>query len=250
MCPCDRTQGALLQAVRGYAAKEVRFGIECREAVLSGVNKLADAVQVTLGPKVRRAGEFARSSWVCLRRRQRRGQQICRHGGGASSCGGARGWRPAPPITRAPCARPPPRRAAPQGRNVMIEQAFGGPKITKDGVTVARGIELKDKFENMGASLVKQVASATNDVAGDGEGVQGAAAARGACGPGPAGSSTGMACAGRRAWRARHTQGSAQQACRAACGPPGAATCCMLPPLCAHRAVQAPRLPRCSRARS
>lgn len=50
----------------------------------------------------------------------------------------------------------------------MIEQAYGGPKITKDGVTVARAIELRDKFENIGASLVKQVASATNDVAGDG----------------------------------------------------------------------------------
>jgi hypothetical protein len=50
----------------------------------------------------------------------------------------------------------------------MIEQPYGGPKITKDGVTVAKAIELKDRFENMGASLVKQVASATNDVAGDG----------------------------------------------------------------------------------
>jgi chaperonin GroEL len=59
-----------------------------------------------------------------------------------------------------------------QGRNVMIEQSYGGPKITKDGVTVARAIELKDRFENIGASLVKQVASATNDVAGDGECVQ------------------------------------------------------------------------------
>ncbi|KAG2436092.1 hypothetical protein HYH02_011603 [Chlamydomonas schloesseri] len=96
---------ALLQAVRFYAAKDVRFGIECRDKVLAGVNKLADAVQVTLGPK---------------------------------------------------------------GRNVMIEQTYGGPKITKDGVTVAKAIELKDKFENIGASLVKQVASATNDVAGDG----------------------------------------------------------------------------------
>ncbi|GFR49009.1 hypothetical protein Agub_g11030 [Astrephomene gubernaculifera] len=94
-----------LQAVRYYAVKDVRFGIECRDKVLVGVNKLADAVQVTLGPK---------------------------------------------------------------GRNVMIEQAYGGPKITKDGVTVAKAIELKDKFENIGASLVKQVASATNDVAGDG----------------------------------------------------------------------------------
>ena len=92
------------QVVR-YASKDVKFGIECRGAVLAGVNKLADAVQVTLGPK---------------------------------------------------------------GRNVMIEQAYGGPKITKDGVTVAKAMELKDKFENIGASLVKQVASATNDVAGDG----------------------------------------------------------------------------------
>ncbi|KIY93992.1 Chaperonin CPN60-2 [Monoraphidium neglectum] len=100
-----RVSAALLTAARGYASKEVRFGIECREAVLGGVNKLADAVQVTLGPK---------------------------------------------------------------GRNVMIEQPYGGPKITKDGVTVAKAIELKDRFENMGASLVKQVASATNDVAGDG----------------------------------------------------------------------------------
>lgn len=56
-----------------------------------------------------------------------------------------------------------------QGRNVMIEQSYGGPKITKDGVTVAKAMELKDRFENIGASLVKQVASATNDVAGDGK---------------------------------------------------------------------------------
>ncbi|KAF5841262.1 GroEL-like apical domain-containing protein [Dunaliella salina] len=109
-----RSQPALalpaLQAVAGaqqrhYAAKDVRFGIDSRNSVLSGVNKLADAVQVTLGPK---------------------------------------------------------------GRNVMIEQMYGGPKITKDGVTVAKAIELKCKYENMGAALVKQVASATNDVAGDG----------------------------------------------------------------------------------
>lgn len=90
---------------RGYAAKELRFGDDCRAGVLAGVEKLADAVQVTLGPK---------------------------------------------------------------GRNVVIEQPYGGPKITKDGVTVAKAIEFKDKFQNVGASLVKQVASATNDVAGDG----------------------------------------------------------------------------------
>ena len=55
-----------------------------------------------------------------------------------------------------------------QGRNVIIEQSYGSPKITKDGVTVARAIEFKNRFENVGANLVKQVASATNDVAGDG----------------------------------------------------------------------------------
>jgi len=90
---------------RGFAAKEIRFGVDCRDGLLAGVDKLADAVQVTLGPK---------------------------------------------------------------GRNVVIEQPYGGPKITKDGVTVAKAIELKDKFQNVGANLVKQVASATNDVAGDG----------------------------------------------------------------------------------
>jgi chaperonin GroEL len=55
-----------------------------------------------------------------------------------------------------------------QGRNVVIEQAYGPPKITKDGVTVAKAIEFQDKFHNVGAQLVRQVASATNDVAGDG----------------------------------------------------------------------------------
>ena len=55
-----------------------------------------------------------------------------------------------------------------QGRNVIIEQAYGGPKITKDGVTVAKAIEFENRYQNVGASLVKQVASATNDVAGDG----------------------------------------------------------------------------------
>ncbi|DBB12576.1 hypothetical protein WJX82_009550 [Trebouxia sp. C0006] len=98
-------QAAIQQThVRGFA-KEVKFGVDCRAAVLSGVEKLADAVQVTLGPK---------------------------------------------------------------GRNVIIEQAYGSPKITKDGVTVAKAIEFENRYQNVGASLVKQVASATNDVAGDG----------------------------------------------------------------------------------
>ncbi len=56
-----------------------------------------------------------------------------------------------------------------QGRNVIIEQTYGAPKITKDGVTVAKSIEFHDRLQNLGASLVKQVASATNDVAGDGK---------------------------------------------------------------------------------
>ena len=88
---------------RGYA-KDVKFGVESRASMLAGCDKLADAVQVTMGPK---------------------------------------------------------------GRNVVIEQTYGSPKITKDGVTVAKNIEFSDRFMNLGASLVKQVASATNDVAGD-----------------------------------------------------------------------------------
>jgi len=87
------------------AAKDVKFGSEARNRMLKGVNILADAVKVTLGPK---------------------------------------------------------------GRNVVIDKSFGAPRITKDGVTVAKEIELEDKFENMGAQMVKEVASRTNDTAGDG----------------------------------------------------------------------------------
>jgi chaperonin GroEL len=87
------------------AAKLVRFGQDARDKILKGVNLLADAVTVTLGPK---------------------------------------------------------------GRNVVIEKSFGAPIVTKDGVTVAKEIELEDKFENMGAQMVKEVASKTSDVAGDG----------------------------------------------------------------------------------
>jgi len=87
------------------AAKDVKFGADAREKLLRGVDILADAVQVTLGPK---------------------------------------------------------------GRNVVIDRAFGAPRTTKDGVTVAREIELADKFENMGAQMVREVAAKTNDAAGDG----------------------------------------------------------------------------------
>ncbi len=87
------------------AAKDVKFETKARDRMLNGVNILADAVKVTLGPK---------------------------------------------------------------GRNVVIDKSFGAPRITKDGVTVAKEIELEDKFENMGAQMVKEVASRTNDEAGDG----------------------------------------------------------------------------------
>ncbi|NBJ12521.1 chaperonin GroEL [Microvirga arsenatis] len=87
------------------AAKDVKFSSEAREKMLRGVDILADAVKVTLGPK---------------------------------------------------------------GRNVVIEKSFGAPRITKDGVSVAKEIELADKFENMGAQMVREVASKTNDIAGDG----------------------------------------------------------------------------------
>ncbi|MDG1906240.1 MAG: chaperonin GroEL [Arenicella sp.] len=87
------------------SAKDIKFGDDARAKILSGVNILADAVKVTLGPK---------------------------------------------------------------GRNVVIDKSFGAPTVTKDGVSVAKEIELEDKFENMGAQLVKEVASKTNDVAGDG----------------------------------------------------------------------------------
>ena len=87
------------------SAKEVRFSTDARDRMLRGVETLANAVKVTLGPK---------------------------------------------------------------GRNVVIDKSFGAPRITKDGVTVAKEIELEDKFENMGAQMVREVAQKTNDLAGDG----------------------------------------------------------------------------------
>src|ERR1700719_1014693 len=87
------------------AAKEVKFGADARERMLRGIDILADAVQVTLGPK---------------------------------------------------------------GRNVVIDKSYGAPRTTKDGVAVAKEIELADKFENRGAQMVREVASKTNDIAGDG----------------------------------------------------------------------------------
>src|SRR6478735_923167 len=91
--------------VQTMAAKDVRFSSDARDKMLRGVDILANAVKVTLGPK---------------------------------------------------------------GRNVVIEKSYGAPRITKDGVTVAKEIELSDKFENMGAQMVREVASKASDVAGDG----------------------------------------------------------------------------------
>ena len=87
------------------ASKDVRFGVDARDKMLRGVDILANAVRVTLGPK---------------------------------------------------------------GRNVVLDKSYGAPRITKDGVTVAKEIELEDKFENMGAQMVREVASKSSDFAGDG----------------------------------------------------------------------------------
>src|SRR5436309_5945190 len=87
------------------AAKEVKFSVDARDKMMHGIDILADAVRVTLGPK---------------------------------------------------------------GRNVVLDKSFGAPRVTKDGVTVAKEIELEDKLENMGAQMVREVASKTSDVAGDG----------------------------------------------------------------------------------
>ena len=87
------------------AAKDVKFGVDARDRMLHGVDILANAVRVTLGPK---------------------------------------------------------------GRNVVLDKSFGAPRMTKDGVTVAKEIELEDKFENMGAQMVREVASKSSDFAGDG----------------------------------------------------------------------------------
>ena len=87
------------------SAKEVKFSVDARDRMLRGIDVLASAVRVTLGPK---------------------------------------------------------------GRNVVLDKSYGAPRITKDGVTVAKEIELEDKFENMGAQMVREVASKTSDVAGDG----------------------------------------------------------------------------------
>src|ERR1700688_3375292 len=95
----------LFEGTKVMSAKEVKFSVDARDRMLRGIDTLAHAVRVTLGPK---------------------------------------------------------------GRNVVLDKSYGAPRITKDGVTVAKEIELEDKFENMGAQMVREVASKTADLAGDG----------------------------------------------------------------------------------
>jgi chaperonin GroEL len=124
-----------LRLYASVAGKEIKFGSEARSLMLRGVDSLTDAVQTTLGPKVRTSGP--KFSII--------------HARSAINFSSLRIF-----ICHA------------QGRNVVLEQSFGAPKITKDGVTVAKHIEFKDKYMNMGAQLVRGVASKANDVAGDG----------------------------------------------------------------------------------
>src|SRR4026208_2364453 len=117
------------------AAKEIVYNESARSLILAGVNALADAVKVTLGPQGR-------------------------HGVHANSFGPPPGRTPARDAGKLP--------AGPKGRNGVIEKSFGSPTVTKDGVTVAKEIELENRFENMGAQMVREVASETSDTAGDG----------------------------------------------------------------------------------
>src|SRR5262249_33295940 len=103
--PAGRAQLKRQSGETSMPAKEVKFSVDARDKMLRGIDILANAVKVTLGPK---------------------------------------------------------------GRNVVLDKSFGAPRITKDGVTVAKEIELDDKFENMGAQMVREVASKTSDIAGDG----------------------------------------------------------------------------------
>merc|ERR1719197_343804 len=100
-----RSLNKLVKKEFSSVGKDIKFGADARKSILIGINKIADAVETTLGPR---------------------------------------------------------------GRNVAIESSYGAPKITKDGVTVAKNIEFEEKYENIGAQLIRAVANKTNDVAGDG----------------------------------------------------------------------------------
>ncbi|WVY96017.1 hypothetical protein V8G54_028168 [Vigna mungo] len=130
---------------RNYAAKDIKFGVEARALMLKGVEELADAVKVTMGPKISRVQVVEQEERIVN--------------------------GPLYEVVNMSLdleVKDIDPNLVPLGRNVVIEQSFGAPKVTKDGVTVAKSIEFKDKVKNIGASLVKQVANATNDVAGDG----------------------------------------------------------------------------------
>ena len=134
---------------RFYAAKDLKFGPEARVAMLQGVDKLADAVAVTMGPKVGGA------DWTLF-------NCTDHHHSGYFSVFS---------FSSLPLLLPSPSPFfffPPQGRNVILEKSWGSPKITKDGVTVAKDIELENKYQNVGARLVQDVASNTNEEAGDG----------------------------------------------------------------------------------
>lgn len=129
--------------------------MDCRAAILTGVEKLADAVQVTLGPK---------ASLLSLSL-----QGSLHEGPESLTLDIASTLSRLHRVSELTGTYLEVIAMLLQGRNVVIEQSYGSPKITKDGVTVAKAIEFKDRFQNLGASLIKQVASDTNDVAGDGE---------------------------------------------------------------------------------
>ena len=141
---------------RFYAAKDLKFGPEARVAMLQGVDKLADAVAVTMGPKVGGA------DWTLSNCTD---HHHSGHFSVFSSSLSPLFLFPTPLLSSPP---PPHLIFFPQGRNVILEKSWGSPKITKDGVTVAKDIELENKYQNVGARLVQDVASNTNEEAGDG----------------------------------------------------------------------------------
>src|SRR6202166_4064985 len=134
------------------APKNIKFKEEARQKILKGVRTLASAVKVTLGPKGRNVvidksyGSPQITKDIKFKEEAR--QKILK---------GVRTLASAVKVT-----------LGPKGRNVVIDKSYGSPQITKDGVTVAKEIELEDKHENMGAQMVKEVASKTADKAGDG----------------------------------------------------------------------------------
>ena len=151
--------GNLLQ--RRFMAKDVRFGAEVRSEMLKGVDILADAVCVTMGPKV---CSKATISSICDGKVIPDGSLGC--GNNISLSLHCLKYTLLRKISISKTDKN--LFSAFKGRNVIIESSWGSPKITKDGVTVAKSVELQDKFQNIGAKLVQDVANNTNEKAGDG----------------------------------------------------------------------------------